>query len=152
MQRRPIHLPIRRLGISVLMAIILLTFSGLINSTAMAVTQIKLSDLSAVECPAEMGEGTVTSGGPTMKLANCFLISGTATNPSFGPVVDADVFGRVYDVHNNPVMENRTRLGAIDELPPGDSTFELRISVPEGLEPPLQLKQFKASGFAARVR
>lgn len=119
---------------------------------AQAVTQIKLSDLAADLCPAEVGEGTVTSGGPTLRSANCFIVTGTAKNPSNTPVVDADVFGRVYDVNNNPVMENRTRLGSISEIPPGTSQFELRISVPEGLKPPLQLKQFKASGFAARVR
>lgn len=143
---------IRRFGIGLILATTVLVLNSFVSPTALAVTQIKLTDLSASECPAEIGEGTVTSGGPTMKRANCFLISGTASNPSFAPVVDADVFGRVYDVNNNPVMENRTRLGSIDKVPPGDSNFELRISVPEGLEPPLQLKQFKASGFAARVR
>lgn len=151
MKRSRVVQPLWRAGISLLLAMVVVMVSS-VMSPAFAVTQIKLSDLSATECPSEVGEGTVTSGGPTMQLAQCFLISGTATNPSFGPVMDADVFGRVYDVNNNPVMENRTRLGAIDEVPPGESPFELRISVPQGLKPPLQLKQFKASGFAARVR
>ncbi len=130
-----------------------LLFVGIwVSPDAQAVTQIKLTDLAADPCPADVGEGTVTSGGPTLKLANCFLITGTTKNPSSNPVLDADVFGRVYDANHNPVMENRTRLGSITEVDPGVGTFELRISVPEGLVPPLELEQFKASGFAAKVR
>jgi hypothetical protein len=138
--------------LSLMLASCLLFLGSFASPEAQAVTQIKLTDLSADLCPPDVGEGTVTSGGPTLRLANCFLITGTTTNPSGSPVVDADVFGRVYDANNNPVMENRTRLGSISEVAPGKGTFELRISVPEGLEPPLQLKQFKASGFTARVR
>ncbi|MEO0375050.1 MAG: hypothetical protein AAF329_10580 [Cyanobacteria bacterium P01_A01_bin.17] len=138
--------------LSSMLAFFLLFVSGFTSPDAQAVTQIKLTDLSADLCPDEVGEGTVTSGGPTLRLANCFLITGTTKNPSNSPVVDADVFGRIYDTNNNPVMENRTRLGSISEVDPGVGTFELRISVPEGLKPPLQLEQFKASGFAAKVR
>ena len=135
-----------------MVASVLLLVSGLLCSPAWAITNIKLSDLSYAECPQEIGEGTVTSGGPTMILANCFIITGQAENTSGRLVVDADIFGRIYDANNNPVMENRTRLGAIDEVPPGTSTFELRISVPEDLSLPLKLQQFKASGFATKVR
>ncbi len=141
-----------RCMLSVMLAGFLLFIGSLASPEAHAVTQIKLTNLTAELCPEDVGEGTVTSGGPTLRLANCFLVTGTAKNPSANPVMDADVFGRVYDANNNPVMENRTRVGSISEIPPGVSTFELRISVPEGLEPPLQLEQFKASGFAARVR
>jgi hypothetical protein len=138
--------------LSVVLAACLLLISGLMSPHAEAVTQIKLTDLSADLCPADVGEGTVTSGGPTLRAANCFLITGTTKNPSNKTVLDADVFGRIYDTNNNPVMENRTRLGSIPEVSPGVGTFELRISVPEGLKPPLQLEQFKASGFTAKVR
>ncbi|MGF1602378.1 MAG: hypothetical protein ACFCU8_10235 [Thermosynechococcaceae cyanobacterium] len=138
--------------LSVALAACLLLISGVASPTAEAVTQIKLTDLSADLCPADVGAGTVTSGGPTLRSANCFLITGTTKNPSNRPVLDADIFGRVYDTNGNPVMENRTRLGSIPEVSPGVGTFELRISVPEGLKPPLKLEQFKASGFATKVR
>lgn len=143
---------LRRFVLRSILAFSLFFVSGLISPEAQAVTQIKLTDLSADLCPADVGEGTVTSGGPTLRLADCFLITGTTKNPSNNPVLDADVFGRIYDTNNNPVMENRTRLGSISEVEPGVGTFELRISVPEGLKPPLKLEQFKASGFAAKVR
>lgn len=131
---------------------LLLLVSTLFSPPALAVTQIELTDLSYYECPAEMGKGTVTSGGPIMRLANCFIITGTTVNKSGKPVMDADVFGRIFDANNNPAMENRGRLGSIDVIEPGKGTFELRVSVPEALETPLKLEQFKASGFTARVR
>lgn len=117
---------------------------------AWALTQIKLSDLSYRECPAEMAEGTVTSG--SSMEANCFLITGKAENTSGKPVVNADIFGRIYDADENPVMQNRTRLGSIEEVPPGISDFQLRISVAANQRTPLQLKQFKATGFTGLVR
>lgn len=123
----------------------------LIAPPAWALTQIKLFDLSHKDCPADIAQGTVTSGGAS-RPANCFIISGKAENSSGKPVFDADIFGRIYDVNNNNVLPNRTRLGNIEQLPPGISDFEFRISVPANLEPPLKLEQFKAAGFAGKVR
>lgn len=130
----------------------LLLVSTLFSPPVWAVTQIELTDLSYYECPAEIGKGTVTSGGPIMRLANCFIITGTTINKSGKPVMDADVFGRIFDANNNSAMENRGRLGSIERIEPGEGTFELRVSVPDALETPLKLEQFKAAGFAARVR
>ena len=119
---------------------------------ALALTQIQLSDLSYRECPPELSEGTVIPGGSSGELASCFLVNGKATNKSGKLVVNADIFGRIYDANGNPVMQNRTRLGSIEEVPPGVSDFEIRITVPSSQPTPLQLKQFKASGFTGKVR
>ena len=140
-----------RPGLAWLSVFVLLLFTCVISPVALAVTPIKLSDLSYFECPAEIGEGSVTSGGGILKPAKCYIITGRTENKSGKVVVNADVFGRIYDANNNPVIQNRARLGAIDEVPPGIGTFELRISVPEGLETPLKFKQFKASGFIGKV-
>jgi len=121
-----------------------------IAPAAHAMTQIELKDLSYADCPEELAEGMVTAG--SSQKANCYIISGTAVNRSGKPVVNADIFGRIYDANNNPVMQNRTRLGAIDEVPPGESPFELRISVAANQPEPLKLEQFKSSGFTGRVR
>lgn len=118
---------------------------------ALALTQIKLYDLAYHECPPELAKGAVTSGGTTM-AANCFIVSGLAQNNSGKTVYDADIFGRIYDANNDTVMQNRTRLGSIEEVPPGVSDFELRISVPANQPTPLKLKQFKAAGFSAQLR
>lgn len=133
------------------LAVLLWLGSWIYSPVAQALTQIKLTDLSYHDCPAELAQGAITSGGTSM-AANCFIITGKAQNSSGKPVFNADIFGRIYDANGNSVMQNRTRLGAIDEVPPGSSDFELRISVPANQPTPLSLEQFKASGFAGVVR
>ncbi len=125
--------------------------SWVYTPSALALTQIKLSNLSYQQCPPELAKGAVTSGGTTM-TANCFIVTGIAENTTNKTVYDADIFGRIYDANNDSVMQNRTRLGSIAEVPPGNSDFELRISVPANQPLPLKLKQFKAAGFSAQVR
>lgn len=127
----------------------LLSLAGLfISADAEAMTQIKLSNISYEDCP-EAYEGGLLSG--SSNAASCFLITGTAKNPSGKTIYDADVFGRIYDANGNPVLQNRTRVGSIAEVPPGVSEFSLRISVPANQPTPLQLEQFKASGFSSSV-
>jgi hypothetical protein len=125
--------------------------SWLVTPAALALTQIKLSDLSYHECPEEIGKGAITSGGTSM-AASCYIVTGKAKNTSGKSVFNADIFGRIYDANEEPVMQNRTRLGSIEEVPPGVSDFALRISVPANQPTPLKLKQFKAAGFAGVVR
>ncbi|MDR9404515.1 MAG: FxLYD domain-containing protein [Halothece sp. Uz-M2-17] len=120
----------------------------LMSPNAEAMTQIQLSDISYQDCPEEY-EGGLLSG--SSNAASCFLITGTAKNPSGKTIYDADVFGRIYDANGNPVLQNRTRVGSITEVPPGVSEFSLRISVPANQPTPLQLEQFKASGFSSSV-
>ncbi|MGB2926184.1 MAG: hypothetical protein WBB82_12865 [Limnothrix sp.] len=118
-------------------------------SQAIALTPIKLFDLSYEPCPVEM-QGMVTSGSD--RDANCFMIKGKAENTSGKYVVDADVFGRIFDGTGAPTFENRGRVGTILEVPPGVSDFEIPIAVAANQPEPLQLKKFKASGFGSRVR
>ncbi len=122
----------------------------LITTPALALTEIPLTKVDYRDCPPDLAEGSVTPG--SSDPANCFLVTGVANNRSGKTVYDADVFGRVYDANGEPAMQNRTRLGNITEVPPGKSEFELRIGVPAEQPLPLQLKQFKASGFSAKIR
>lgn len=124
--------------------------SWVYTPSALALTQIKLTDVGYKECPPELAAGAVTSG--TTNVANCFIVTGKAENNSGKSVYDADVFGRIYDANNDSVMQNRTRLGSITEIPAGVSEFNMRISVPANQPLPLQLKQFKAAGFSGQVR
>ncbi|MEH2208840.1 MAG: biotin carboxylase [Nostoc sp.] len=129
----------------------IITFlSWVIIPPAVALTQIKLFDVSYKDCPPELAQGAVISSGSA--AANCFLVIGKAENGTNKTVYDADIFGRIYDANNDSVMQNRTRLGSITEVPPGISDFELRISVPANQPTPLKLKQFKAAGFSGQVR
>lgn len=125
--------------------------SWVVTPPAHALTQIRLYDLHSESCPPELSEGIVTPGGASAD-ANCFMVKGKAENKSGKPVLNADIYGRIYDANDNPVMQNRTRLGSIDEVPPGVSDFELRITVPANQPSPLKLEQFKASGFSGQVR
>jgi hypothetical protein len=136
----------------VVLALCCLTLtSWLFSPAALAAVEVRLFDLSYKDCPPELAAGAVTSGGVTA-AANCFLITGKAENKSGKALLDADVFGRIYDANGNSIMENRTRLGSIDTVPPGLSDFEMRMSIPKELPPPLTLEQFKASGFSTKVR
>jgi hypothetical protein len=136
-----------RLGIA---ACCLWILSFALTPSASALTQIKLTDLAYENCPADLAAGSVTSG--SSASANCFLITGKAQNDSGKLVLNADIFGRIYDANNNSVMQNRTRLGAIDEVPPGTSDFQLRVTIPANQPAPLKLEQFKAAGFVGKVR
>jgi hypothetical protein len=134
----------------VLISCVITFISWVLTPPALALTPIKLFDVSYKDCPPELAKGAVISSGSA--AANCFIVIGKAENGTNKTVYDADIFGRIYDANNDSVMQNRTRLGLITEVPPGISDFELRISVPASQPTPLKLKQFKASGFSAQVR
>jgi hypothetical protein len=125
--------------------------SLLITPTAWALTPIRLFDLNYKECPPELLQGNVSSGGGSF-IEQCFLVYGKTENKSGKAVVDADVFGLIFDADGNNVMENRGRIGTLTEVPAGISDFEMRISVPSSQAAPLTLEKFKATGFAQAVR
>ncbi len=133
-----------------LLSVSLWLSSWVMTPPAAAITSIKLSDLSYEPCAGEEAAGSVASG--DLRPASCYTIKGKAKNISGKTVVDADVFGRIYDANDNSTFENRGRIGTIEEVPPGVSDFEFRISVPANQPTPLKLKNFKASGFAEKVR
>lgn len=121
------------------------------SSPAWASIPVQLYDLEYKDCPPSLTTGMIGSG--SSMAANCFIISGKAKNASGKTIYDADVYGRIYDANNNNVMQNRTRLGSIEEVPPLTTTdFEIRVSIPANLATPLKLKQFKSSGFSHKVR
>ncbi|HAC63390.1 MAG TPA: hypothetical protein DCF68_07570 [Cyanothece sp. UBA12306] len=124
--------------------------SWLLTPPALALTSIKILDIDYKNCPPELAEGNVTSGGSSLP-ADCYILKGKAKNSSGKTLYDADVFGRILDANNEPVLQNRSRVGSISEVPPGVSEFELRITVPSDQPTPLKLKQFKASGFTSKV-
>ncbi|HEY9769426.1 MAG TPA: hypothetical protein V6C71_13185 [Coleofasciculaceae cyanobacterium] len=124
--------------------------SFIVTPPAAAMTSIKLSNLSYEPCAGNEAAGSVTSG--DLRPVSCYTIKGKAKNISGKTVVDADVFGRIYDANDNSTFENRGRIGTIEEVPPGISDFAIRVSVPANQPTPLKLKNFKASGFAGKVR
>jgi hypothetical protein len=146
--RRKLHL---KVYFTTVLALILWTAGWAIAPVAVALTQIRLFDIDYHDCPASIGQGVVTSDGSSLQ-ANCFIVTGKAENTSGRTVYNADIFGRIFDANNDPAMQNRNRLGAIAEVPPGISPFELRISVAANQPTPLRLERFKAAGFTGTVR
>ena len=140
----------KRLVLSLFIAISLFFGSGIVSLEAQATVPIKITDISYKECPAGIGDNSVTSGGSALP-ATCFLVTGNTNNTSGKTLYDADVFGRVLDANNEPALQNRSRLGSLEEVLPGVHEFELRISVPSNQPTPLKLKQFKATGFKSKV-
>ncbi len=120
------------------------------SSPVWASVQIKLTNLTYERCTGDLGKNMVMGGG--IMSANCYVVKGEANNPSGKVVYNADIFGRIYDANGNDAMPERTRLGAVEEIPAGKSSFEIIVGVPADQPEPLELKQFKASGFAGKVR
>ena len=84
--------------------------------------------------------------------ASCYALRGEVVNPGKRPVVDTDVFAQILDSSGEPVLQNRSRVGSIGDVPPGVSAFALRLSVPAGTPGPLKVSHAKAKGFSAPVR
>lgn len=84
--------------------------------------------------------------------ASCYALRGRVTNPGRQPVVDTDVFALILDSSGEPVLPNRSRVGSIGDVPPGESEFALRLAVPAGTPGPFVVRNARARGFKAPVR
>ncbi|MGQ9838169.1 MAG: FxLYD domain-containing protein [Cyanobacteriota bacterium] len=135
--------PVFTSGCCVVLAFLLMGFGA---------TSLKLKDLHITPCPDTPEYSNMVTSTANPMAARCLFIEGTVVNPSKNTLVNADVFGRLYDANGNDVMPERTRLGAIEEVPPGETPFSIRISVPVTNPLPLKMEQFKASGFSGVVR
>ncbi|WP_443081977.1 hypothetical protein [Synechococcus sp. BA-132 BA5] len=115
-----------------------------------AATDLKVSEVVLEPCPAsDLGtqpELARPSG------ASCWALRGVVVNPGAKPVMDTDVFGLILDASGEPVLPNRTRVGSIGDVPPGRSSFALRLAVPAGTPGPLGTRSVKARGFSSPVR
>ena len=113
-------------------------------------TDLSVRDVVLEPCPAEDVGAQPELRRPTG--ASCYALRGVVTNPSRKPVVDTDVFALIVDSSGEPVLQNRTRVGSIGDLPPGESDFALRLAVPAGTPGPISFRNVKARGFKAPVR
>ena len=120
------------------------------GTPAWANIQIKLTNVVYEPCTGEASKNMVIGGG--VMSAKCYLVKGNTNNTSGKVVYNADIFGRIYDANGNDAMPERARLGAVEEIPTGKSNFQIMVAVPAEQPEPLELKQFKASGFAGKVR
>lgn len=123
----------------------------LVGAPALAgATDLKVSEVMLEPCPADDLGTQPTLARPSG--ATCWALRGVVVNPGSKPVVDTDVFGLILDASGEPVLPNRTRVGSIGDVPPGRSSFALRLAVPAGTPGPLGTRSVKARGFSAPVR
>lgn len=111
---------------------------------------LQVSEVTLEPCPTED-----VGAQPELRRpagASCYALRGTVLNLGRKPVVDTDVFALIVDSSGEPVLQNRTRVGSIGDVPPGSSAFALRLSVPAGTPGPLSFRNVKARGFSAPVR
>jgi hypothetical protein len=112
--------------------------------------ELLVSEVNLEPCPAEDVGAQPELRRPSG--ASCYALRGTVFNPGRKPVVDTDVFALILDSSGEPVLQNRTRVGSIGDVPPGASNFGLRLAVPAGTPGPLGFSNVKARGFSAPVR
>lgn len=115
-----------------------------------AAADLQVSEVSLDPCPVEDVGAQPELRRPTG--ASCYALRGTVLNPGRKAVVDTDVFALIVDSSGEPVLQNRTRVGSIGDVPPGHSSFALRLAVPAGTPGPLSFRNVKARGFSAPVR
>ena len=111
---------------------------------------LSVSEVSLVPCPKDDIGSQPQLRRPSG--ASCYVLRGTVTNPGRKPVVDTDVFAQILDASGEPVLQNRSRVGSIGDVPLGNSRFALRLSVPAGTPGPFRFSNVKARGFSAPVR
>ncbi len=124
---------------------------GLLAGPAAAqAAELQVSEVRLEPCPAEdIGSQAERRDGGG---ASCWALRGLVRNGGRRPVVDTDLFALILDASGEPVLPNRTRVGSIGDVPPGETPFALRLAVPAGTPGPLQVRNARARGFSAPVR
>jgi hypothetical protein len=112
--------------------------------------ELQVSEVRLEPCPASDAGAQPLQARPSG--AACYALRGVVINPGRRTVVDTDLFALVLDASDEPVLPNRSRLGSIGDVPPGSSTFALRLAIPAGTPGPFQVRLVKARGFTAPVR
>jgi hypothetical protein len=128
-----------------LAALLLLVWPAAVTAAELRVTEVTLEPCPQTDVAAQPDQNRSTS-------ARCYALRGMVENPGRQPVVDTDVYARILDASGEPVLQNRTRVGSIGDVPPGRSPFALRLAVPAGTPDPLGFSNVKARGFSAPVR
>lgn len=136
---------LRRILPLLALLLVLLLNAGPIDAAELKLTSIRLDPCGQDDAGAQ----------PDFQRpmgASCFVLSGDVNNPGRFPVVDTDVYARILDASEEPVLPNRTRVGSIGDVEPGTHAFALRLPIPAGTPGPFVVKNPKARGFSSPVR
>jgi hypothetical protein len=130
--------------------VVLLSLLVLLGPLPALAADLLVRDVTLEPCPADD-----IAAQPELRRpagASCYALRGTVVNEGRKAVVDTDVFALILDSSGEPVLQNRTRVGSIGDVPPGTSHFALRLAVPAGTPAPIRFRNVKARGFSAPVR
>jgi hypothetical protein len=132
-----------------LIAPLLIALLLLLDAGAAWAADLRLSEVSLEPCPAaDVGAQPERQ----RSGASCYALRGVVINSGRRPVVDTDLFALVLDASGEPVLPNRSRVGSIGDVPPGRSSFALRLAIPAGTPGPFSIRNARARGFNAPVR
>lgn len=135
------------MGGTILASLILLAVLVLAPAPSQA-ADLRVEGVQLTACPSE----DAASQPEGRSVASCYALRGEVVNTTGRPVVDADLFAVILDSSGEPVLPNRARVGSLGDVPPGRSTFAVRLSVPAGTPGPFQVGRVKARGFHSPVR
>jgi len=137
---------------SVLIGLLLVALLLLAPSTGKPAwaAELQVSQVRMEPCPADDAGSQPQLSRPSG--ASCYALRGLVSNPGRQAVVDTDVFALILDSSGEPVLPNRSRVGSIGDVPPGESAFALRLAVPAGTPGPFVVRNARARGFKAPVR
>ncbi len=135
------------IGTGVMALAVLLLNLALAPLPAMA-AELGVEQVQLAPCPAA-DAGSQPVG---RSVASCYALTGEVVNPTGHPIVDTDLFAVILDSSGEPVLPNRARVGSLGDVPPGRSSFAVRLAVPAGTPGPFRVGQVKARGFKAPVR
>lgn len=110
---------------------------------------LRVEQVTLTPCPAA-DAGSQAQG--RSSVASCYALRGEVVNPTGQAVVDTDLFALILDNSGEPVLPNRSRVGSLGDVPPGRSSFAVRLAVPAGTPGPFRVGQVKARGFKTPVR
>jgi len=120
-------------------AVVWLVLAGVWVEPALA-ANLSVAEVSLEPCPSDDIGAQPQLRRPSG--ASCYVLRG----------IDTDVFAQILDASGEPVLQNRSRVGSIGDVPPGDSNFALRLAIPAGTPGPFTFSNVKARGFASPVR
>lgn len=146
----PTPRPLRRLVLALLLGFCLALMVWQQHPAQAAAADLSVSGVSLEACPAD--DPASQQGLRRPAGASCYALRGEVLNNGRSPVVDTDVFALILDASGEPVLPNRSRVGSIGDVPPGRSSFALRLAVPAGTPGPFQVSKVRARGFSAPVR
>ena len=129
---------------------VLALFLSLVLALPAAAAELRLAEVQLTPC-AEEDPGRQPDFSRPLG-ASCYVLSGNVDNPGRRAIVDTDVYARILDSSGEPVLQNRTRVGSIGDVPPGVHAFALRLAVPAGTPGPFDVRNARARGFSAPVR